>query len=180
MSNEFKDLVKRCQDGDENAVASIITIHKQLIFTIAYRMLGDHDQSLDLCQETFIKAMRNIRKLKDPNSIKPWLCSIARNLAYDYLRKRKRESSINIEDIGEVSMPDPGAGIRKKMIIQKALQRLNERDRLLLALFYYKDNSIKDLTIMTGNKESNVKVSLSRARQKLRNELEGYENELMS
>ena len=180
MSSEFKDLVKRCQDGDENAVAKIITIHKQLIFTVVYRMIGDQDFSMDLCQETFIKAFRNIHTLKDPGSIRSWLCSIARNLAYDHLRKRKRESNLSIEEIGEVSVQDPSPGIRKKMIIQKALLRLKERDRLLLTLFYYQGLDLKELAVVAGIKESNIKVSLSRARQKLRRELEGYENELMS
>ncbi len=180
MSNDLKDLVKRCQDGDEDAAARIITIHKQLIFTVVYRMTGDQDLSMDLCQETFIKAFRNIHKLKDPGRIRSWLCSIARNRTYDHLRRRKRGSNVSIEEIGEVSVPDPSSGIRKKMIMQKALQKLNERDRLLLTLFYYKGHDLKELAVMTGIKESNVKVSLSRARQKLRRELEGYENELLS
>lgn len=136
--------------------------------------------SLDVCQETFTKAFRNIDKLKDPVRIRSWLCSIARNLAYDHLRKRKKESNISIEDIKEISMPDSSTGIRKKLIVQEALARLSERDRLLLTLFYYQGFDIKETAVITGIKESNVKVSLSRARQKLRKELEGYENELMS
>ncbi|OGC43534.1 hypothetical protein A2Y85_01905 [candidate division WOR-3 bacterium RBG_13_43_14] len=79
-----------------------------------------------------------------------------------------------------MSVPDQSTGIRKRMIIQKAMDELNERDRLLLVLFYYEGMSIEELAAVTGIRYANVKVSLSRARIRLRKELECYENELMS
>jgi len=177
---DLTKLVKLSQDGDEKAITEIITIHKQLIFTIAYRMLNDYESSLDVCQETFIKAFRNIRKLKNPARVRTWLCSIARNLTYDQLRKRKKQSNISLEQINEQSVPDYASTIRKRMIIQKALDRLNERDRLLLVLCYYQDMNIREIATIIGLNPANVKVALSRARIRLRKELNGYENELMS
>jgi RNA polymerase sigma factor (sigma-70 family) len=179
LSAELIDLVRRCQDGDEKAIAEIITIHKQLIFTIAYRMLSDYESSLDICQETFIKAFRNIHKLKDPAHIKTWLCCIARNCVIDQLRKRKTHNTVSLDQVPEPSVPDDTSTIRKRMIIQKALNRLKERDRMLLVLFYFKEMNIHEIASVIKIKPSNVKVGLCRARVRLRKELQDYENELM-
>ena len=180
MSVDITELVRLCRNGDEKAMAEIIAIHKQLIFTIAYRMLHDYESSLDVCQETFIKAFRNIHRLKNPEYIKAWLCCIARNLIYDRLRKRKRQKNVSLEQIKEPSAPDQTARIRKRMIIQKALDRLKEQDRLLLVLFYYQNMDIKEIAGVVGKKPANIKTALSRARVRLRKELNGYEEELLS
>ncbi len=179
MKTDIVDLVKRCQNGDEKAMSEIITLHKQLVFTIAYRLLNDYDESLDICQETFIKLFQNIDKLKEPLKLKTWICSITRNLCYDRLRK-ERHLNKNAE-ITEIEQPeDYTKSIRKRAIIHNALERLNPRDRLLLTLFYYEDFDIKEIAEIMKITPENVKISLSRARIRLREELRGYEDELLS
>jgi len=178
LSVNIGELVRLCQSDDEKAIAEIITRYKQLIFTVAYRMLHNYELSRDICQETFIKAFRNIHKLKKPEHIKTWLCCIARNLIYDRLRKGHNPVSLN--QINEPSVPDQAPHIRKRVIIQKALDRLKKQDRLLLILYYYQGMEIKEIAHIVKKRPANIKVALSRARVRLRKELERYENELLS
>jgi RNA polymerase sigma-70 factor (ECF subfamily) len=179
LKTDIVDLVKRSQSGDEEAMSEIITLHKKLIFTIAYRLLKDYDASLDVCQETFIKLFQNINRVKDPLKLKSWICSIARNLCYDLLRKEKHlNKDSEITKIGQSE--DFTKSVRKKAIIQNALERLNSRDRLLLTLFYYENFDIKEIADIVKIKPENVKVALSRARIRLREELKDYEEELLS
>lgn len=179
MRLDIVDLVKRCQNGDEKAMSEIVTMHKQLIFTIACRLLKDYDTSLDICQETFIKAFQYIHKLKKPERFKTWICSIARNLCYDYLRKRKYVSQ-DSEILESEPTSEVCSGIRKRVIIQNALEKLNPRDRLLLTLYYYQNFDIKEIAEIVKISPENVKVALGRARIRLREELRGYEDELLS
>ncbi|MCX7705839.1 MAG: sigma-70 family RNA polymerase sigma factor [bacterium] len=184
MVFDLVELVNKSKNGDEDAMAAIVTNFKQLIFTIAYRLIGDYDMSMDICQETFIKAFQNLDKLKNPEKFKTWLCSIARNLAYDRLREATKilptnsEQNPNPQELHMVE--DVVTGSRKRVIIQNALNKLEPRDRLLLTLYYYQNFSIKEIAEIVGITPENVKVSLSRARIKLRKELQGYEEELLS
>ncbi|MEO0124064.1 MAG: RNA polymerase sigma factor [candidate division WOR-3 bacterium] len=177
------ELVIRSRNGDEKAMAELVTEYKQLIFTIAYRLLGDYDISMDICQETFIRAFQNLAKLKNPEKFKTYLCRITRNLAYDHLKKRKMINQSSTQDYDPIeltSTKDSTAEIRKRVIIQNALEKLHPRDRLLLTLFYYQNFDIKEISEIVGISPENVKVSLSRARIRLREKLKGYEEELLS
>ncbi|MGB9721624.1 MAG: RNA polymerase sigma factor [bacterium] len=179
MACDIVEIVKSVQNGDERAMSEIVTMYKQLIFTIVYRLLKDYDMSLDVCQEVFIKAFQKIHKLNKPEKFKSWLCSIARNLCYDYLRKKKyvlQKSELPESD----PAPEVYSGIRKRIIIQNAIAKLNPRDRLLLTLYYYQNFDIKEIAEIVKITPENVKVSLGRARIRLREELKGYEDELLS
>jgi RNA polymerase sigma-70 factor (ECF subfamily) len=173
-------LVKRAQDGDEQAISRLITIHKGLVYTIVFRMVNDADVSQDLTQETFIKAFMNIKKVKNYKHYKAWVCKIAKNLVYDYFRKMKRRKTVSLEEVGDIQGDADVKKIRKQAIIQDALARLKERDRMLLTLSYFDGFSIADVADTLNMSENNVKVCLHRARHRLRKQLKGFENELLS
>ena len=174
------ELVKRAQDGDEQAMAEIITIHKVLINTIIFRMVNDPELSKDLTQETFIRFFLKLDKIKYPDKTRTWLCRIARNIVYDHFRKEKRRKTVSIEDIPETTGESNIEKRHRKMIIQDALQRLKERDRMILTLAYYEGFNMAEIAEIMNLSTNNVKVRLYRARLKLKEELEVYKDELLS
>ncbi len=179
-SNDITCLIKSAQDDDEHAMTELITIHKGLVFTIILRMVNDYDISQELTQETFIKLFLNIRKVKNEKHFRALLCTIARNIVRDYFRKAKRQRTISLEEIGE-PIGQSGLGMTKRnMIIQDALGRLTERDRMILTLAYYQGFSLAEVAEIMKIPGKSIKVYLHRARKRLRKELEGYEDELMS
>lgn len=161
-------------------MTELITFYKGLVFTILFRMTSDYDASEDLAQETFIKAFMNIRKVKDAGHFKPWLCTIARNTARDHFRKVKRTPSVSLEEVQEQPGNSNIEGTRRRVIIQEALARLQARDRLVLTLVYYQGSSLAEVAGIMRMSENNVKVCVHRARKRLRQQLEGYEDELLS
>jgi len=177
---ELWSLIKRAQDGDEHCMSELITIHKGLVFTLIYRMINDYDMSHDLTQDTFIRVVINIRKVKNEKHFMAWMCTIARNVARDYLRKFKRQATISLEEIGESLGRSGIESTRRQVIIQDALCRLNERDRALLALSYFQGFNLSEVAKIMNISEKSIKVALFRARQRLRKELIGYEKELLS
>ncbi len=179
MPEKIEGIVEKAKAGDEESFSKLITMFKKLVFTIIYRMTNDYDLSLDLCQDTFINCFRNISKLKKPGKFKSWLCKIAINLSRDELKKRKREGSIQKYKRENGFAFDNGLS-KRTIIINEALGKLKTREREILILYYYKGMAIKEIEELTGLKEGNLKVVLSRARINLRKKLEGYEYELLS
>lgn len=179
-NDDLESLIRSAKNGDEQAITKLITIHKALVFTIVLRMTNDYDASQDLTQETFIKVFMNIRKVKSAEHFRPWMCTIARNLVRDYFRKVKRHSTISFDNIKDLHGQSNIELTRRRMIIQNALAQLTEKDRMLLTLAYYQGMSFDEVAQVMKMTASNVKISMHRARRRLRKHLEGYEHELMS
>ena len=160
-------------------MSRLITIYKGLVYTIIYRMVNDPDLAQDLTQETFIKVFLKIKTLKDRGHFRSWICTIGRNLVYDHLRKKRRERTISIEEIGERKGPSGLERRHKRMIIQDAMARLDKRDRMLLSLVYYQGMTQVEVARVMKIPVSNVKVYVHRARKRIREQLRGYEDELL-
>ena len=158
----------------------LVTIHKALIFTIALRMTNDYDASQDITQETFIKVFMNIKKVKSAEHFRPWMCTIARNLVRDHFRRAKRNKTIPLEDIKNLHGHSNIDLSRRRMVIQNALAQLSEKDRLLLTLAYYQGMKHHEIAEVMKMNAVNVKISIHRARKRLRQKLTGYEYELLS
>ncbi|UCG30424.1 MAG: sigma-70 family RNA polymerase sigma factor [candidate division WOR-3 bacterium] len=171
-------LIRSAQNGDEQAMTRLITIHKGLVFTIIMRMTNDYHTSEDLTQETFIKVFLNIKKVKSREHFRPWICTIARNIVRDYYRRTKSHATISFDQVKEFH-GQWDQSTRRRVVIQDALAKLVERDRILLTLTYYQGLNLREVAEVMKMTESNVKVCIHRARKRLRRHLEGYENELM-
>ncbi len=96
----------------------------------------------------------------------------------DHYRRNKKISSLSFDQVEKFhgQMDDP---IRRRVVIQDALAKLTERDRMLLTLTYYEGLSLRETAETMKMTESNVKVCLHRARKRLRKQLAGYENEFV-
>ena len=177
--DHVSELLKQAQGGDESAMSELITTHKQLIYTIIYRMVHNQDIAMDLTQDTFIKAFLNIKKVKNGRHFRAWLCRIARNVTYDHFRKEKRSRTVPLDTIQEHAGNN---GIEKKhrnMIIQHALSQLAEKDRVLLILAYYEGFTHDEISKVMDIPTRNVKVQIHRARLRMRALLQGHEHELL-
>jgi len=178
--DDISGLVKQAQGGDESAMSELITTHKQLIYTITNRMVHNRDTAMDLTQDTFIKAFLNIKKVKSGRHFRAWLCRIARNVTYDHFRKVKHQKSVPLEEVEDYMGVDTTEQKHRSMIIQDALDRLTEKDRMLLTLAYYEGFTHDEISEALDIPTRNIKVQIHRARLRLRRELEGREHELLS
>ena len=91
------ELIKRCLDGDRDSFTPIVERYQSLICAVTYSACGDLQFSEDLAQTTFLTAWRNLPTLKEPATIKSWLCGIARHLCADFLRHKRRTIRSSIE-----------------------------------------------------------------------------------
>ena len=130
----------------------------------------------DITSETFINAMKSIDKFKGNCDIRVWLCQIAKNSYFSYLRKNKKliytdkdqeqeEESIDIE----ASM----LSIETSMEIHEVLHNLEEPYKEVFSLRTFGELSFKQIGLLFQKNENWACVTYHRARKKIKNKLEG-------
>lgn len=139
-------------------------------------MLNEQELALDIAQEVFTDLYEY--KGKEISSIKSWLYRVTANKCVDYFKqiKKQREQIQEQTEYSEIPEPDK---ISKSKIVQDAISRLKENDRILLAL-YSENMSYKEISEVTGIKFSSVGKTLSRALNKLEKELKPKYHELFA
>jgi RNA polymerase sigma-70 factor (ECF subfamily) len=134
------------------------------------RLVGDREAAEDLCQETFIKALRAWEGRDPTASVAAWLYRIATNTAYDYLRRRRR---IRFSPLIDTDQPPSGAHSMESRLderepVQNALAQLPPMYRLPLVLHSYEGHSTQEIAEALGCSNSAVKTRLFRARDRFR------------
>ena len=165
--------------GNARAYAFLVEKHKEMVFSIALKILHNREDAEEVAQDAFVKAYQSLSGFKNEAKFSTWLYRIVYNSAISKVRKKKLElsplddSTINnySEDTVDsnfylVEEPD------QFELLQKALQRLPEDENVIVSLFYQNDNSIEDISAITGLTVANVKVKLHRIRKKLYMEMQ--------
>lgn len=171
---EDNHYIERVINGDVPAYASLVEKHKNLVFSIAMKILNNREDAEEIAQDTFFKAYNSLKTFEKKSKFSTWLYRIAYNGAISRKRKRKIEA-VEIDDhimfnysTDEISHNVNQLNESEQMeLIDKALQKLPEEDNLLVTLFYKAENSIEEISYITGLTQSNVKVKLHRIRKKL-------------
>src|SRR5689334_20684666 len=81
------------QPGDRDAFTQIIERYHRAVYAVAFSTSRDRAVADDVTQETFVTAWRRLGELRDERKLPAWLCGIARNLARDACKRRRRETS---------------------------------------------------------------------------------------
>jgi RNA polymerase sigma-70 factor (ECF subfamily) len=174
------DTIGSVLNGNVAAYASLVEKHKNLVFSIVVKIVNNREDAEEISQDVFLKAYQSLSTFEMKSKFSTWLYRIAYNAAVSKTRKKKVEM-VAIEDklITNYSTDEIGRGMNdleendRQFILEKALQRLPEEDNLLITLFYKNENSIEDISEITGLSVSNVKVRLHRIRKKLYEEMNG-------
>jgi RNA polymerase sigma-70 factor (ECF subfamily) len=138
----------------------------------------------DLLQETFLRVQQNIKSLRDPSKLSSWIFRIAHNLCQDHFRRMKKSRKEERIDQGETedlneALIQKEIGIQKELeqrqmgeCVQNQINLLPESLRTVLVLFDMMEFSHQESADILGITVKNVKVSLHRARKKLKAILE--------
>jgi RNA polymerase sigma-70 factor (ECF subfamily) len=151
------------------------------IYNFAYRLTNSADLANDITQETFIKVWQNLKQFNEAKSFKPWLFTIARHTAIDWLRKRKMipfSDLRNQEDGGnnfENNIPDelplPDELFRRAELIsllEQALAELPINDRTIILLHQTEKLTFAEIAEILNQPMNTVKSRYRRARVALR------------
>jgi RNA polymerase sigma-70 factor (ECF subfamily) len=162
-------VVVRVLSGDHDAYAFLMHRHQDAIYRHARGMGLDHDTSLDLVQEAFIKAFDCLEDCRDGASYRAWLFRICRNLCLDELRNVRR-LSVPMSAMDDADgIEDPRAGPDElTLTLRAALERLPDALREAFLLKHDAGYTYEEIAELTEASPSAVKMRVHRARETLR------------
>lgn len=166
-------LVRHAANGDAAAWEPLILAHQEAVFRLCYLLLGDPDDAQDAAQETFLRAWHHLRRFDPTRPLRPWLLSIASNLASN----RRRSAGRYVAALMRAFRNEPAAstGIEEKSVQQteandlwKAVQNLSMSDQQIVYLRYFLELSVAETAQVLGVAEGTIKSRLNRALERLR------------
>ena len=185
-ANEPADaqVVVRVLSGDHEAYAFLMHRHQDAIYRHARGLGLDHDTSLDLVQDAFVKAFDRLEDCRDGANYRSWLFRICRNLCLDELRSVRRLSVpiSAMEDAGDFEDPRPASTDDLTLTLRAALERLPLALREAFLLKHDAGYTYEEIAELTEASPSAVKMRVHRARESLRAFLrkQGLEDEHFS
>jgi RNA polymerase sigma-70 factor, ECF subfamily len=156
-------IVVSARNGNIDSFGWLYKHYYTTIVWLAYSILLDRDQAEDAAQETFVLVCKKIARLRQTDKFAPWLASICRNVAYQMLRKRKKEILTN----DPPDIPEPSYDDSREKAVKDAIVRLPNNYRELVILKYYNDMSYEQIESVSGLSIDKVKGRLFRARKKI-------------
>ena len=98
MSTSDVNLVKRVRNGDKDAFRELVEKYQRKAFSIAFGMVNNRDDAMDLVQEAFLKAYRNLQRFQGSSSFYTWLYRIVVNVCIDHIRKTGKRVIVDYDD----------------------------------------------------------------------------------
>ncbi|MBA3467473.1 MAG: sigma-70 family RNA polymerase sigma factor [Gemmatimonadaceae bacterium] len=185
-----QQVVVFAQQGREDAYRELISRYERPVFSLVFRMVRDRETAEDLAQETFIKVLNNIDRYRPEFKFSSWLFKIANNITIDHLRRRQLDT-ISMEGAPDAvtaesaratsiavasSAPSALEQLESRELggaIEKAIAKLRPEYRACIILRHVEDYSYDEIAEIVKLPLGTVKTYIHRARQELRESLEG-------
>lgn len=175
-------IIERARGGDDEAFRMIFDRYSRPIISFIYDMVGQRELAEELTQETFVRAYRSLKLLRDDAKLSTWLFGIAKNVARESLRSRMRENHrVEIDDDrvamiadNELTPDDRLLNKELSLVIQAALSALDEDKRMVFTLKIFQQRSYEEIADITGFSVPKLKTDLHRARAEMRRRIEPY------
>jgi RNA polymerase sigma-70 factor, ECF subfamily len=182
LMNSSEELIANARRGDDEAFRLIFDRYGRPIISFIYDMVGQRDLAEELCQETFVRAYKNLKGLRDDTKLSTWLFGIAKNVARESLRYRHRETDkVGIDDdrvieVSDGKLPPDRELLDKELngVIRDALGALDEDKRLVFTLKIFQQRSYEEIAEITGSSIPKLKTDLHRARAEMRRRIKPY------
>ena len=150
----------------------LATRHLDGAYKLAGYLLGDAAEAEDAMQEALTRAWRAWPRLREPDSVGPWLDRIVANVCKTRIGARKRVRSVAFDDDLAVHAPDPFRATLSRDAVGRALERLTPEQRLVVVLRYWRDMPLEQIATRLDVPLGTVKSRLHYALKLLGREIE--------
>jgi RNA polymerase sigma-70 factor (ECF subfamily) len=183
-------LVERARGGDDEAFRQLFVRYHRRAYSLAYGMVHNADDALDIVQDGFIKAHRYLDKFEGSSSFYTWFYRIVMNLAIDHIRKRKRARHVDFNDaiahlesdapVGEESLlprilgQNPSRALARKEIreqVSAALTELSDNHRAVLIMREFEGLSYQEMADVMKCSKGTIMSRLFHARRNMQKRL---------
>jgi RNA polymerase sigma-70 factor (ECF subfamily) len=183
-----RTLLRRLRDRDERAFRELVETHRDRVFNITYRMLGDRAEAEDVAQEVFISVFKTIDTFREEAKFSTWLYRVTVNHCKNRIKYLARRHDRDRDELDETSHETNGAagvprhvqpdraleGAQLEVLLQEAIAHLDDDQRVVVVLRDVEDLSIEEICDITGLPDGTVKSRLHRARLVLRKRLQRH------
>jgi len=166
--------IEAVKNGNVQAFSFLVDKYQKMVYLLALKLLKKPEEAEEMAQDTFVKAFQKLDSYEGKSKFSTWLYRITYNACISELRKRRIEfKSIEdrqISEQDEQQMHDYYRETKKEdqeKYLNLALERLPEDDQVLVTLYYYENQSMDEISMITGLTVSNIKVKIHRARKKM-------------
>ena len=180
-------LIQLALQGRRSAYSVLVSRYQAYVFTIALRYAGNRELAEELAQDVFVKAFRHLPDFKGNSKFSTWLYTIVHTTCLSHLRRKNDPAIYPGDEHIEHWVDNSSQAVHaeslleqktQKHLLTEAIGHLPETDGAIITLYYQAEQSLEEISTITGLTPGNVKVRLFRARQKLKEILEKrYTNE---
>jgi len=166
--------IEAVRKGNVSAFSYLVEKYQNMVYSLALKLLKNTEDAEEMAQDTFIKAFQKLDMYEGKSKFSTWLYSITYNACISELRKRRIQFSSleeqRFSDQDEMKMNSYLSETKKEdqeKYLNMALGKLPEDDQVLVTLYYYENQSMDDISLITGLTVSNIKVKNHWGRKKM-------------
>ncbi|MCH8148432.1 MAG: RNA polymerase sigma factor [Planctomycetes bacterium] len=170
-------LVLQCQEGDGDALKTLIARWQPRLARLAWRLTGEREAARDVVQDAWLAIVRGLARLDDPARFRWWAYRIVANKCADWIRRGsvRRTAATELRDAA-VSTRDDGSNQTDSADdvgrMRDAMAKLPDEQRAVLSLHYLDEMGVREIAEVLGVPEGTVKSRLHHARNRLKDALE--------
>jgi len=175
-----REIIERVLGGDKNAFEGLVLENQKNVYNLALKMTRNEEDALDVSQEAFVKAYRQLRNFRGDSRFSVWLYRLTYNLCIDFLRKKPKTNMVSLSydddsgDTAPLEIPDlrslpEDSTIRNELRkgITESIKELPLKHREVIVMREISDMSYDDIATTLKINVGTVKSRLARARLKL-------------
>ncbi|UJH68022.1 RNA polymerase sigma factor [Allomuricauda sp. SCSIO 65647] len=173
-TNNEQALINKIINGDSQSFAHVVDRHKDLVFSLAIRMLKNQEEAEEVSQDTFVKVYTSLKSFKGDSKFSTWIYRIAYNTCLDHIKKnKKRFDQLELNEVTENKMESLQNALdimiveERAEMVRSCLDYLSAEDTALLTLFYLEEKNLKEIEKIMKLTVNTLKVRLFRARKKM-------------
>lgn len=165
--------IQKILNGDTEAFRQLVTKYKDMAYSLAMSVVRNEFYAEEVLQVSFVKAFEKLASFKGDSKFSTWFYRIVVNESFKQLKKQKAEFINFVEETPDISNDIDNSILNliktdQEYYINKALEKISAQESLVLRLFYLDENTIDEISNITGWTAGNIKVILHRARINLR------------
>jgi RNA polymerase sigma-70 factor (ECF subfamily) len=160
------ELIELVKKGSREAYQEIVSRYMKKAYYIALSYVHNHQDALDISQESFIKAFRKIKSFSTQKPFFPWFYKLMKNLCLDHLRRRSRVNEIPLEGIPVLEKEREDREMKE--VLWRGIARLPFEQREIVILRYFQQLSYSEIAEMTAKPVGTVMSSLYYAKKRLK------------
>ncbi len=182
MDREETEMISRCQKGDQQALKEIFDKYQKKVYRIAYGVVRQREEALDIVQEVFIKLFHSIKNFKGRSQFYTYLYRMTMNTAIDHTRKMGKQTISSLDEEGSFEPSDAVEKGPERILLQKeleervkrAMDKLPAEQRAALIFRDVEGLSYQEMAEAMGSSIGTVMSRLHYGRKRLQELLKDY------